>query len=380
MDRHLTADFAEACFLVDLSPVVRRRDIGEPGLRSLRRLALVVDAAVELARDPDVKLFLVADRSLRAGAREEFNDSADVRLLRDWVRRGLVEELEDADGRVLELCEMTGIPVITYDYYRDARVEFPFLQGNTDDFLQPVPGPGGTVRLMPMDMGVASDAQISRKSEETVLKKQGLLGPQRNPRSEVVRRNWRCPEPRCTLYDTRKGSSVMLPRMRGGAPTCDLHSLELVDDGPRTATAQVKLMLDGACVARFTLEDGSTVRIGRRPGPDGIALHGLVPDERAARISRVHVELLVTGGVVRVEDVSSYGTRWRATAGKTGPGPWRDLDKGARRDFRGGDQLELTEGVVLARSGRRFPTELAREWQRRTPPSGEVSGAVTRMY
>ncbi|MGW2424776.1 FHA domain-containing protein [Streptomyces sp. NPDC001709] len=376
----MTADFAEACFLVDLSPVVRRRDIGEPGLRSLRRLALVVDAAVELARDPDAKLFLVADRSLRAGAREEFNDPADVRVLRDWVRRGLVEELEDADGRVLELCEMTGIPVITYDYYRDARVEFPFLQGNTDDFLQPTPAPDGTVRLMPLDMGVASDAQISRKSEETVLKKQGLLGPQRKPRSEVVRRNWRCPDDRCTLYDTRKGSSVMLPRMRGGVPTCDLHSLELVDDGPRTATAQVKLMLDGACVARFTLEDGSTVRIGRRPGPNGIALHGLVPAERAARISRVHVELRVTGGVVRVEDVSSYGTRWRPTAGKTGPGPWRDLGTGARREFRGGDELELTEGVVLARSGRRFPTELAQEWQRRTPPSGGGSGAVTRMY
>ncbi|MGW4541675.1 FHA domain-containing protein [Streptomyces chartreusis] len=376
----MTADFAEACFLVDLSPVVRRADMGAPGLRSLRRLGLVVDAAVELARDPDVKLFLVADRSLRAGARDEFNDPADVRVLRDWVRRGLVEELGDADGRVLELCEMTGIPVITYDYYRDARVEFPFLQGNTDDFLQPVAGPDGTVRLVPMDMGVAGEAQISRKSEETVLKKQGLLGPRRDPRSEVVRRNWRCPERRCSLYDTRKGLSVMLPRMRGGTPTCDLHGLELVDDGPRTATAQVKLMLDGACVARFTLEDGSTVRIGRRPGADGIALHGLVPDERAARISRVHVELLVTGGVVRVEDVSSYGTRWRAAAGRTGPGPWRDLGKGARRDFHGGDELELTAGVVLARSGRRFPTELAREWQRRTPPPGEASGAVTRIW
>ncbi|MET8786179.1 FHA domain-containing protein [Streptomyces sp. NPDC004589] len=380
MDRHLTADFEEACFLVDLSPVVRRRDLGEPGLRSLRRLALVVDAAVELARDANVKLFLVADRSLRAGVRDEFNDPADVRVLRDWVRRGLVEELEDADGRVLELCEMTGIPVITYDYYRDARIEFPFLQGNTDDFLQPVPSPDGTVRLVPLDMGVASNVQISRKSEETVLKKQGLLGPKRIPRSEVVRRNWRCPERRCTLYDTRKGSSVMLPRMRDGVPTCDLHSLKLTDDGPRTAIAQVKLMVDSACAARFTLEDGSTVPIGRRPGPEGIALHGLVPDERAARISRVHVELQITEGVVRVEDVSSYGTRWRSTTGKTGPGSWRDLGKGALREFRGGDELELTEGVVLARSGRRFPTELAQEWQRRTPPSEEAAGAVTRMY
>lgn len=378
VEKHLTADFEEACFLVDLSVVVRRQDLGEPGLRSLRRLALVVDAAVKLARDPDVKLYLVADASLRGGSRE-FTDPADVRLLGRWVREGLVEELGDADGRVLELCEMTGIPVITADRYRDARDDFPFLQGNTDDFLEPVPAPGGTVRLVPLDMGVARADQISRKKEESVLKKQGLLGPQRKPRSEVVRRNWRCPDRRCTLYDTHKGAFVLLPRMRRGVPVCEQHGLELLDDGPRTATAQVKLLVDGEVRGRFTLEDDSTVRIGRNPGPGGIALHGLLPDDRAARVSRAHVEFRVAGGVVRVADVSSFGTRWRSTAGRSGPGPWRDLAAGIL-DFRAGDELELTEGVLLTRSARRFPTELAQEWQRRQPPSGEGPEAVTRMY
>ncbi|MFE0510334.1 FHA domain-containing protein [Streptomyces sp. NPDC058964] len=380
MEEHLTADFEEACFLVDLSNVVRRQDLGEPGLRSLRRLALVVDAAVALARDPDVKLYLVADRSLRLGGRHEFTDPADVRLLAKWVRTGLVEEVGDADERVLELCEMTGIPVITGDRYRGAREDFPFLQGNTDDFLEPVPGPGGTVRLVPLDMEVASPAQISRKSEEDVLKKQGLLDPRRRPRSEVVLRNWRCPDRRCTAYDTRKGSLVLLPRMHRGVPTCEQHGLELVDDGPRTATAQVKLLVDGRVKARFTLEDGSTVRIGRAPGDGGIALHGLLPGDLAARVSRGHVELRVAGGAVRAKDVSSFGTRWRATAGKSGPGPWHDLPQDASRDLRAGDELELTEGVVLVRSARRFPAELAQEWQRRTPPSGEEPEAVTRMY
>ncbi|MGW7260907.1 FHA domain-containing protein [Streptomyces sp. NPDC054834] len=380
MEKHLTADFEKACFLVDLSNVVRRQDLGEPGQRSLRRLALVIDAAARLARDPDVKLYLVADRSLRhGGGRHEFTDPADVHLLAKWVRLGLVEELGDADGRVLELCEMTGIPVITGDRYRDARDDFPFLQGNTDDFLEPVPGPHGTVRLVPLDMGVATAAQISRKKEESVLKKQGLLDPRRRPRSEVVLRNWRCPDRRCTVYDTRRGALVLLPRMRRGVPTCEHHGLELVDDGPRTATAQVKLLVADRVAGRFTLEDGSTVRIGRKPDPDGIALHDLLPADLAALVSRAHVELRVAGGAVRATDVSSFGTRWRAT-GKSGPGPWRDLPKGTARDFRAGDELELTEGVVLARSGRLFPAELAQEWQRRKPPSGEGAEAVTRMY
>ncbi|MGW3123585.1 FHA domain-containing protein [Streptomyces sp. NPDC001107] len=376
----MTADFEEACFIVDLSNVVRRRDIGEPGLRSLRRLALVADAAARLARDPDVKLYLVADRSLRHGGRGEFNDPADVRLLAKWVRQGLVEELDDADERVLELCEMTGIPVITGDYYRDQRDEFTFLQGNVDDFLEPVAGPADTVVLVPLDMGVASAVHISRKAEETALKKQGLLGPSRAPRSEVVRRNWRCSEKRCTLYDTHSGAYVALPRMRRGLPTCDVHGLPLIDDGPRTATAQVKLILEGSCAARFTLEDGATVPIGRAPGLGGISLHDLVPAERAARISRTHVELRIVGGVIHVTDLSTFGTRWQSTAGRSGSTPWHDLATGVPREFRGGDQLELTEGVVLARSGRRFPTELAREWQRRKPPVGKASVAETRMY
>ncbi|WP_255951097.1 FHA domain-containing protein [Streptomyces odontomachi] len=380
MEKHLTADFEEACFLVDLSNVVRRQDLGEPGLRSLRRLALVVDAAAELARDPDVKLYLVADRSLRAGGRREFTDPADLRMLAKWVRQGLVEELGDADERVLELCEMTGIPVISGDRYRDARDEYPFLQGNTDDFLEPMPGPGGTVRLVPLDMGVASAVQISRKKEESVLKKQGLLGPQRRPRSEIVRRNWRCPEPRCTLYDSRKGAYAMLPRMRRGEPTCEQHGLKLINDGPRIGTAQVKLMIADRVAARFTLEDESTVRIGRAPGPGGIALHDLLPARSATRVSRAHVEIRVSGGVVRVTDVSSFGTRWRPTAGKTGPGPWRELAKGTWRDFHAGDELQLAEGILLTRSGRRFPTELAQQWQRGTPPPDEASAAETRMY
>ncbi|MGW2045365.1 FHA domain-containing protein [Streptomyces sp. NPDC001858] len=380
MQKHLTSDFEEACFLVDLSNVVRNQSLGEPGQRSLRRLALVVDAAVRLARDPDVKLYLVADRSLRhGGGRHEFADPADVLLLAKWVRLGLVEELGDADGRVLELCEMTGIPVITGDHYRDARDDFAFLQGNTDDFLEPVPGPHGTVRLVPLDMGVATPAEISRKKEESVLKKQGLLDPRRKPRSEVVRRNWRCPDGRCTAYDSRKGTHVLLPRMRRSVPTCEYHGLELLDDGPRTATVQIKLLIADSVAARFTLEDGSTVRIGRKPDPDGIALHDLLPGDVATRVSRAHVELRVTGGAVHATDLSSFGTRWRST-GKSNPGPWRDLPKDSARGFHAGDELELTEGVVLARSGRRFPAELAEDWQRRKPPTGKEAEAITRMF
>lgn len=378
MEDHLTTDFSAACFLVDLSNVVRNRTLGEPGARSLRRLRLLVDAAKQLARDPDVELYLVADASLRLGGRREFTDPADIRLLGRWVDRGLVEELPDADDRLLELCAYTGIPVITGDRFRGHRESHPWIQGNTDDFLEPVRAGGGKVGLVPVDMGVASALDISRKMEEDALKKMGLLGPHRTPRFDVVSRNWRCTDRRCTLYDTHKGSAALLPRVLRGVPHCQSHGTPLVDDGPRTATVQLKLLVEGDVKARFTLEDGTTVKVGRAPGEGGISLHDLVPEHRTAGLSRAHVELRVTGGIVHVRDHSTYGTRWRSTAGRSGPGPWKKLGT-TERQYHGGDELRLVEGVVLARSGRRFPTELAQEWQRRRTPPPDAA-AETRMY
>ncbi|MGW6539958.1 FHA domain-containing protein [Streptomyces sp. NPDC055051] len=376
MDQHLTADFERAAFLVDLSNVVRTRTLGGWARRSLHRLRLVADAAAVLARDPGVQLYLVADRSLRLGGRHEWADPEEAEQLGRWVARGLVEELGDADERILELCEMTGIPVISGDYFRDARLAFRWIQGNTDDFLRPAPGPDGTVVLEPRDMGVASALDISRKMEESALKEKGLLDRRRRPLSEVVRRNWRCPEPRCTLYDTERGSFALLPRMRGGVPRCEQHAHPLLDAGPRTATAQLKLLIDGELRERFTLEDGTTVRVGRAPGPGGISLHGLVPAQLTAGLSRAHVELRIAGGTIHVRDLSSYGTRRRTTARRTGPDPWTPLVPGRDHGFHGGDELELVRGVVLARSGRRFPTELAQRWRSHRPP-GEPDTSTT---
>ncbi|MGZ2361807.1 FHA domain-containing protein [Streptomyces sp. 372A] len=373
MEKHLTTDFTEACFLVDLSHVVRNQHLGEPGARSLRRLSLLVDAAKALARDPDVKLYLVADASLRRGGRQEFTDPADIRLLGRWVDRGLVEELPDADPRLLELCAYTGIPVISGDRFRGHRDEHPWLQGNTDDFLEAVPAAGRTVRLVPVDMGVARAVDMSRKHEEDVLKKMGLLDGHRTPRFDIVGRNWRCEERRCTLYDTHKGSAALLPRVVGGVPRCQNHGTALVDEGPRRATVQLKLLVEGELKGRFTLEDGTRVKVGRAPGAGGITLHGLVPDHLTGGLSRSHVELRVTGGIVHVTDHSTYGTQWRP-----GPGPWQPL-RPAGRQYRGGDELQLAEGVVLSRSGRRFPTELAQDWQRRQPPPPEAT-TETRLY
>ncbi|CAM5647582.1 hypothetical protein GCM10010261_19690 [Streptomyces pilosus] len=362
MERNLADSADRADYLVELSNIVRDTSFGGPGERSLHRLRLVVEALVRLTGDRDVSVYLVADESLLGGQRH-FTDPADGRLLRRWVSTGLVEEVPDADERVLEIAGMTGLQVITGDRYVDHRLEHPWLQGNTWQFLRPEAARRGTVRLLPVDMGVRTAAEISRKMELSALKKQGLLAAGQRPLTEVVTRAWRCPESRCTLYSARSGGRVLLPRMRRGVPTCELHGAPLLDEGVRPGAAQLKAVIDDACVARYTLDEGSQTGVGRNPGPDGIALHTLLSPELAARVSRRHVVVSVKGGSVVVRDTSTYGTRMRS-AGKRGElGPWEQLPPESNRPFRPGDEVELAPGLVLTRSGRRFPAELADAWR-----------------
>ncbi|MFD5084558.1 FHA domain-containing protein [Kitasatospora sp. NPDC058406] len=381
MERNLATAADRADYLVELSNIACQVNLGGPAPRSLHRLHLVIQALIRLTGDRNVSVYLVADRSL-LGGRREFTHPADARMLRRWVTAGLVEEVPDADERVLEIAGMTGIQVVTGDYYDDFRLEHPWIQGNTWQFLKPEPARGGTVRLVPLDMGHRTGAEISKKMELSALKKQGLLTPARKPLVEVVGRAWRCPEQRCTLYSVHRGGRVMLPRMRQGLPTCELHGAPLLDDGTRPGAAQLKVVVDGQCVARYTLDEGSQTAVGRAPGTaDGIALLALLPSALAARVSRRHLVVSVRGGSVVVRDTSTYGSRMRA-AGRHGQcGPWEQLPPGANRPFRPGDEVELAPGLVLTRSGRRFPAELAGSWQsevaRRPLPPGAAEATRT---
>ncbi|MDA2810269.1 hypothetical protein O4J56_06420 [Nocardiopsis sp. RSe5-2] len=363
VERHLSRSAQTADALVDLSNVVRQQNIGPPGERCLKRLELVIEALAGLIGDRGATVYCVADESL-ARAAHEFPDGGDVKRLRSWIGQGLVEELPDADERLLDLAEMTAVPVITRDGFAGHRISHPFIQGNTEQFLRPVPAPGRTVALEARDMGVKTPEEISRKGEEDDLKPLGLLqGSHRKPRTDIVGRHWRCPEHRCSLYDRRKGSSVMLPRLRRGRPICQLHRVELRDDGPRTGIAQLKLLVDGECVERFTLDVDTSVVVGRLPGDGGIALHSLVPERLLPKMSRKHLEATVDKDTLRLRNLGRHGSRiWRPEPRPEGT--WKPLSGTKGTAMRPQDLVEIVPGVHLGRSGRRFPAEISEAWKR----------------
>nr|WP_239073997.1 FHA domain-containing protein [Streptomyces sp. SID10853] len=374
---HLTGDPEQADALIDLSNVVRDTAIGGPHARSLDRLGLVLDALARRTGDRNATAYALADRSLRHNV-HEYPDRAQPARLVEWIEAGLVEELPDADERLLDLAEGFGLPVISRDGFADFRLTHPWIQGNTTQFLTPVPTPVRAVKLAERDMGTRSPAQISRKLEESDLKAHGLLaGRNRRPITEVVRRHWRCPERGCTLYDSRRGGAIRLPRMKRGVPVCELHRTPLVDDGPRTGVAQLKLLVDGDCLHRFTLDVGSTVVLGRDPGPGGISLYGHVAPERLRRISRAHLSVQVSAQSLALRNLGVNGTRLRRNGARQ---PTLLTDE-EYVTLHVGDTAELAEGIHLTRSARRFPMEIAAAWQsrpQRQPTSGPTA-AITML-
>ncbi|MFG2222184.1 FHA domain-containing protein [Streptomyces sp. NPDC048644] len=374
--RHLAPTPQDADALIDLSDVVRNSRVGPRHGRSLDRLRLVVEALARRTSDREVRVYAIADRSLRHGV-HEYPGPDEPWLLADWIEQGLVEEADDADEPLLALADVTGLPVVSDDDFKDFRLVHPWIQGDTGQFLGMRPAPDRAVALHERDMGVRSAADNSRKLEESDLKAHGLLkGRDRRPMTEIVKRSWRCPERGCTLYDTRRGTAVRLPYVRRDVPLCELHRTPLVDDGPRTAVSQLKLLVDDACVHRFTLDAGTTVVLGRAPGEGGITLYGLLPDPLLRRVSRRHVVATVDEDGLRLRNLSGYGTRLLRQGAKS----WGALSDGTPARFQVNDVAELTTGVTLTRSARRYPAEIAAAWQRsvRRVPEGPARAATRR--
>ncbi len=344
----------------------------KPDITSFRR---VLDALEIRERDVGLRIYAVADESL-LHLREL--TQADRHTLARWRESGLIDVTGDADPRILELAAMTGLPVISRDRYLDHRTEHPWLQGNTQQFLEPHLEPDGRLMIRPVDLGVASEWQVSQREEQALLKKQGLLaGPGRSPLREVLDRSWRCPERICGLYRASRGGGAFLPRIRHGRATCEIHGRELLDDGPRPATAQVKVLVDGNCVARFTLAGGTSTAVGRAP-TDGISLASWLDDREKHLISRTHLVLTFRDGRLLVRDQSTNGTRLM-TAGNGGTEETIPLVPGRDYPLGLGDLVSCSARIALTRSGRRFSSEIFGSDPSLAPRPGTLPEVTMRM-
>ncbi|MFF3503059.1 FHA domain-containing protein [Streptomyces sp. NPDC003247] len=383
MERHLLGTAQEANYLVDLSNVVRDRALGGGAPRSLHRLRLVLRALCESTGDREVTVHAIADNSLLHPRHDgEFPDPAEGALLRAWRDRGLIAAIAKADPDLLDHAEEFGTRVISGDFFTGHRGEHPWIQGDREHFLKPERSGGGPVRLVLRDMRVFADREVSREGERDGLKARNLLDFKGRPRADVLGRSWRCPRPDCNPG----------PAIQRGKVVCRSHRTLLTDLGPRRRRIQLKILVDGTCHAWENLTEGAEGQdkefvLGRNHLARIEERH--LSDERRGRISRQHLLLVSSRGVLRVLDTSLVGSRVRTVRPGGEPTAWRPLP---RRDAAAGvgsgqlprafgpdDEIELVPGVVLRRSGQRWPEERPEGVRARPPRRPRGGDELTRL-
>ncbi|MFJ3728191.1 FHA domain-containing protein [Streptomyces sp. NPDC090045] len=379
MERQLRGEAAQADYLIDLSNVIRERELGGGTPSSLERLRLVLAALREWTGDGEVTVHAIADENL-LGPRSDadFPDPAEVALLRDWRDRGLIAVIAKADPDLLDHAKVLGTRVISRDYFRGHRGEHPWIQGDREHFLEPQRRADGSVRMVLRDMRVFADRVISQEGERDDLKARNLLDFRGRPRSEVLERSWRCSRTPCNPS----------PAFRAGKVVCRSHGTLLTDLGPRRPRLQLKIMVDGVCQAweNLTEDDGREFVLGRGHLARIDERH--LPDDRRSRISRRHLVIVSRRGTLRVLDASTARSRIRTLRPGREPTPWQPLphlDESSggvpkERLFRGfgpDDEIELVRGVVLRRSGQRWPGERGDGVRAKPPRRARDNDALT---
>ncbi|GAA3814133.1 hypothetical protein GCM10022403_054670 [Streptomyces coacervatus] len=344
----LSLDAMTADFVVDVANVVRERGLVNDRPADLSRLTLLTGALAEFARDDSVRVYGVCDGSLLGDGRLY---PAERTLLARWAAEGRLEVRPVADPRILELVETLDMPAVTGDNFFDEIPDHPWIAGNTDSFLRPVPDASGRgVSVVPRVMPVPQEWQISRKREESDLLASGMYDRRgAGARRELLDRIWRCPAAACPLFGPGRTTGQPLPRHRRGRVLCPTHEVQLTSLGTVPARAQLKVRVDGAVRTRFTVAEGAEITVGRAPAPsDGIALAPWIGEAARIWMSRNHVTIALDGGQVRVRDTSANGTVVRRAGDDV------RLRRGGEWPLRTGQLVLLHETVALELSGRRY--------------------------
>ncbi|MGW5352673.1 FHA domain-containing protein [Streptomyces sp. NPDC004031] len=354
-ERRLTLDTSAAEYVIDVANVVREPALGGERAADLGRLAGLLDALAGFARDPAVQVYAITDRSLLTDGRLTTAERQD---LNRWYADGMLEVLPRADDRILELADALGLRVVSADNFLDFHRAYPWIPGDRDRFLRPVLLPDGRIGVRPRVMPVPEEWQVSRKEEEGLLLRAGVVRRWEHSAAHraVLSREWRCPEPGCPLFGSADRPGTALPRRRKDRVLCPTHGLPLTDTGPRRPRAQVKVVMDGTVRGRFMVTEGDPVTVGRAPAGGGVALGAWIDDAAVDSVSRSHVVLTYDGRTLSVLDErSANGTRVRRRL--PGNDTQEPLPHGVVRALRRGESVVLHERLELLPSGRQFVFE-----------------------
>jgi hypothetical protein len=401
IEQRLTTDIVLAQVVVDLGEICRYTELDGGRPVNLMRIGMVVDAIGRYLRDGGSMIYPVAPRSLLS---EPELTAKERMVLGRWTDDGLIEATPDPAGRVPEIAELTGLPMVTIRDF-DAMVDqFRWLADAPLRVLTMSPrlggalitdgagGTGGVVLTRPGGKPAAkpaastppkekvvgtATAASSEEPDESALRRiaaemvriwpnpdEPVYEPLPEPPSylpapspagaALTTRKWQCDGYDCPSFgpDRRLGQPV--PMLRAGRPRCPRHDEPLRDVGPRPLAVPMTLIVDGLRRRHFVVTAGQPVLVGRGPEePDAIAVNEWLHQAAASWISRTHLKLEVIEDRLMVTDVSTNGTLlWVRKEPGDRPDTYR---LGRNKSFPLGewDTAELYTGIELCRADRR---------------------------
>jgi len=333
IERQLCTDPALARAVVELSEVIRYVDLDGGRPANLLRLGQVVDALARHLGEDNAPAYVVVERGVMSDADLTSNERM---VIRRWADDGLVEVLPAPGDRVLEVAEMTGLPVLSRQSFDRSRDRYPWLASEPGRLLAPMPGHGGAV-LGPRVPGKPASAPRP-------------AGP------PFLARLWRCPEPDCAAFGPARmgrAGGQPPPRLRSGAPVCPRHDARLTDAGPRPVAVVLAVRVDRGIRQRFSVAADQPIVVGRAPdgqrdAPGAVTIGQWLSEEARRWISRSHVRLEVHGDEVVARDVSTNGTVVRV-GGSMAEADRVVLSRDETHALAEHDVLELYPGVHVGR-------------------------------
>jgi hypothetical protein len=414
IEQRLTTDIVMAQAVVDIGEITRYTELDTGRTVNLIRIGMVVDALGRYLRDGGAMIYPVAPRKLLS---EGELTAKERMVLGRWTDDGLIEATADAEARVPEIAELTGLPIISLRGHAEIADRRGWLRESPLRVLTVSPrgggalltdgtgGTGGVVLTRPGGRSAPSRDQkpdtktlvnAERSAEDTPPENGDRVVAKATPDGSVLRRvdgelvriwpdpsepvyeplpeppeylpapsgtgaaliarSWRCDGYDCPSFgpDRRLGQPV--PMVRKGKPLCPRHEEPLTEIGPRPLSVPMTLIVDGLRRRHFVVMADRPVRVGRAPEePDAIAVNEWLHEAAANWISRTHLKLEIVDDRLVATDVSTNGTLvWVRSEPGARPDTFR-LARGKSYPLGEWDTVELYTGIELCRADRRPP-------------------------
>ena len=267
---------------------------------------------------------------------------------------GQIIEVEFVDPEILLMAERTDAAVITGDFFKDARRDHPWLNGNRSQFFE-WGLENSQIRIIPRNMGTPSEFSKSRAEERSELKGMGV--DVAKPAIErAVRLAYRCDNETCWLHQYDPGHFTGIPDVTDPQhPRCTACRRALTALGEAPRLVQLKFTdSQQSKLERRTFLPGMSFVIGRDTS-DELVSKVLAAD--IGLVSRQHARIDWDGSQLSLTDLGSKnGTTICRWAGKqNGYEPAVPIT--GTVSLRRRDEVCLAGVLMITRSARSFTLE-----------------------